>query len=112
MATSEAPERVQGEYGHSRTTLRHLGPTDSGRVFTADEDTPGRGHVVVISERMWRTRFQADSALVGQSIRLNGAPYTVIGVMPKTFDPLLDDSDLWIPEAFTPRNSPITTTII
>ena len=103
LATAEAPERVQGEMA-TRDYFAAFGVQPiAGRVFTADEDTPGRGQVVVISERLWRARFQADPAAVGQSIRLNGAPYTLIGVMAKTFDPLLDDSDLWIPEAFTPQ---------
>ncbi len=48
-----------------------------GRVFTADEDTPGRGQVVVVSERLWRTRLHADPAILGQSIQMNGVPYAV-----------------------------------
>ena len=73
----------------------------AGRVFTSDEDRPGHAQVVVISERLWRSHFHGDSAFVGQTIQLNGLPYTVIGVMPKSFDPMLDNSDLWVPAAYT-----------
>src|SRR4051794_34033264 len=57
----------------------------AGRGFTADEDRPGRGDVVVISERLWRERFAADPALVGRPVTINGEPYTVVGVMPADF---------------------------
>jgi putative ABC transport system permease protein len=73
----------------------------AGRVFTADEDKPGQPHVVVISERLWRTKLYADPSIVGQPIRINGLPTTVLGVMPRSFDPLLRSSDLWVPAAFS-----------
>ncbi len=101
LATSEAPERVQGEYATADYFSTFGVQPILGRVFTADEDKPGHGQVVVISERLWRTHLDADRAAVGRAIRVNGTTYTVVGVMPKTFDPLLDKSDLWFPEAFT-----------
>jgi putative ABC transport system permease protein len=103
LATQVAPERVQGEI----TTASYFATFGiqpmAGRVFTADEDKPGNSQVVVISERFWRARFHADSSMVGQALRLNGLLYTVIGVMPKTFDPLLEKTDLWVPAAYTPQ---------
>jgi putative ABC transport system permease protein len=101
LATSEAPERVQGEYATADYFSTFGVQPILGRVFTADEDKPGHGQVVVISERLWRTHLHADRAAVGRAIRVNGTTYNVVGVMPKTFDPLLDKSDLWFPEAFT-----------
>jgi putative ABC transport system permease protein len=101
MATSDAPERVQGAYATADYFATFGGQPVAGRVFAAEEDSPGRGQVAVISERLWRTRLHADAAVVGQPIHLNGMPYTVVGVMPKTFDPLLENDDVWIPEAFT-----------
>ena len=101
LATSEAPERVQGEYATADYFATFGVQPIAGRIFTADEDKPGHGQVVVISERLWRTHLHADRAVVGRALRINGMTYTVVGVMPKTFDPLLDKSDLWIPEAFT-----------
>ncbi len=101
LATAEAPERVQGEYATADYFSTFGVQPIAGRVFTADEDKPGHGQVVVISERLWRTHLHADRAVVGRALRVNGMTYTIVGVMPKTFDPLLDKSDLWIPEAFT-----------
>jgi len=101
LATEDMPERVDGELvTASYFEVAGVSPM-LGRVFTAAEDAPGRGQVVVLSERLWRTRLHADRNMVGQAIRINGIPYTVLGVMPKSFDPLLSRSDLWVPEAFT-----------
>jgi putative ABC transport system permease protein len=101
LATAEAPERVQGELATKDCFATFGIQPIAGRVFTADEDMPGHGQVVVISERLWRTRLHADPGLIGQSIRINGVSYTVVGIMPKTFDPLLKADDVWIPEGFT-----------
>ncbi len=105
LATTEAPERVQGEYATGDYFATFGVQPIEGRVFTADEDKPGHGQVVVISERLWRTHLHADGTVVGRTLRVNGVPYTIVGVMPRTFDPLLDESDLWIPEAFTARQA-------
>src|SRR5580700_1618323 len=51
-----------------------------GRTFAADEDQLGKNQVVILSHRAWQNRFGEDSNIVGGSIRLNGEPYTVIGV--------------------------------
>ena len=56
-----------------------------GRVFRADENEAGREHVVVLSDPLWRTRFGSDSGIVGRRITLDGATYTVVGVMPPGF---------------------------
>ncbi len=56
-----------------------------GRTFTDEEDHPGREREVILSYGLWRTRFAANPNILGQSIDLNGAPYTVIGVMPRDF---------------------------
>jgi len=101
LALREAPERVDGEYATGEYFATFGAQPIVGRVFTNDDDQPGRDQVVVIGERLWRTHFHADSSMVGQQLRINGMPYTVIGVMPKAFDPLLSKSDLWIPAAFT-----------
>jgi predicted permease len=58
-----------------------------GRVFATDEDQPGKDRVVVLAEGLWRRRFGGDPALVGREVRLNGEPYTVVGVLPRGFLP-------------------------
>ncbi|HEV2207087.1 MAG TPA: ABC transporter permease [Candidatus Acidoferrales bacterium] len=56
-----------------------------GRVFTSAEDRPGNEHEVILSYGLWRSRFGGDPAVLGRAIELNGAAYTVIGVMPPGF---------------------------
>ncbi len=56
-----------------------------GRAFTAEEDVPGKNNVVVLSHGMWQQRFAADRDIIGRSTTLNGAPATIIGVMPPGF---------------------------
>jgi putative ABC transport system permease protein len=94
------PERLQG-YQVSANLFPLLGATAAqGRTFTDEEDRPGANHVVVVSNELWRRRFNADPAIVGQSLRLNGEPYTVVGVMPADFR-YFTKTDMWTPLAFT-----------
>ncbi|MGB2634998.1 MAG: ABC transporter permease, partial [Candidatus Acidiferrum sp.] len=101
LATRESPQRVDGEIATASYFATFGVQPIAGRVFTNDEDQPGHSQVVVISERLWRTLFHADPGLLGQTLRMNGLLYTVVGIMPKTFDPLLEKSDVWIPASYT-----------
>jgi len=65
----------------------------AGRSFTPD-DEQGGGDVVVISNGLWQSRFGGEPGAIGSRIDLNGAPYTVVGVMPPTFR-FLFDADVW-----------------
>jgi predicted permease len=56
-----------------------------GRAYTFDEDQPGREHEVVLGDHLWREHFAADPGIVGRTIALNGAAYSVVGVMPAGF---------------------------
>ena len=57
-----------------------------GRLFTASEDMPGGGNVVLISEALWQRQFQRDPGIVGRSLRFNDRPRTIIGVVPASAD--------------------------
>jgi putative ABC transport system permease protein len=103
LATQEVPERVEGEMVTASYFATFGVRPIAGRVFRADEDKQGHAQVVIISERLWRNRLHADSMIVGQALHMNGLSYIVVGVMPRTFDPLLENSDVWIPAAYTPR---------
>ncbi|HEU0175713.1 MAG TPA: ABC transporter permease [Blastocatellia bacterium] len=70
-----------------------------GRVFTTEEDAPGKGHVALISDGLWRRRFGADPQILGRNVQLNGEPYTVIGVMPPNFDFPNPNIEVWAPLA-------------
>jgi putative ABC transport system permease protein len=75
-----------------------------GRTFAKDEDQPGKSQVVVLSHRLWETRFGADPGILGRTLTLSGKPCTVIGVLPAhgPFD--RSWSQLWLPLAFEPRD--------
>jgi predicted permease len=67
-----------------------------GRTFTAAEDRPRRGNVIVLSDGLWQRRFGSDPGTVGKSLTLGGEAYTVIGVLASgfTFDP---SPDVYLP---------------
>ena len=98
------PEQIDGEMV-SPEYFRALRVTPSiGRTFTAAEDKPeGAAQVAVLSDRLWRRRYAADPSLVGQSVRINDVPLTVVGIMPPGFSGLSDKSEIWIPRAMAPR---------
>jgi predicted permease len=56
-----------------------------GRNFLAQEDESGRGRVVILTYRFWRSRYHADPSVIGRTITLDGAPYVVVGVLPALF---------------------------
>src|SRR6185295_6294926 len=74
-----------------------------GRAFTDQEDTPGQGGVVILSDRLWRSRFGADVRVVGTDVTLNGRPFKIVGIMPPGFgfSPAAERAtpDLWSPIA-------------
>jgi putative ABC transport system permease protein len=65
----------------------------AGRTFLP-ADAAARRDAVVLSESFWRARFNADPAVVGSDLRLDGQPYTVVGVVPKEFQ-LLGRTSMW-----------------
>ncbi|HEY6386227.1 MAG TPA: ABC transporter permease [Candidatus Acidoferrum sp.] len=77
-----------------------------GRFFTQDEDVhPGASPYAVLSYNAWRSRFGADSAIAGKTIRLNRLPYTVLGVAPPDFHgtELFYWPEVWVPMMMQPR---------
>ena len=75
-----------------------------GRNFTAEEDKPNGPRVVLLSHDLWQRQFGGRPDVLGQSIPLDGAPHTVIGVMPANFRHPYR-ADVWVPLAaeFDPR---------
>lgn len=73
-----------------------------GRTFTAAEEVAGANHVVLLSDQLWRTRFGGERSALGTSMMLDGEPYTVIGVMPTSFD-FPHGAALWTPLSSRPR---------
>lgn len=56
-----------------------------GRAFTVAEAQPGHEHVAVLTWALWREQFGSDPGIVGRTVKLNGFPYTIVGVMPASF---------------------------
>ena len=103
LARDEGAERVVGVRATGGFFDVWGVPPALGRVFGAAEDEPGRDQVVVLSHRFWTRQFGADPAMLGRIITLDNRPYSVIGVMPASFDFTADGEALWIPIAFTPE---------
>src|SRR5207248_2286572 len=77
-----------------------------GRGFTPEEDEAGNDRVVILSDRLWRARFNGDPAILGKTITLDGITRTIVGVMPRGFT-FPAASQLWTPLALRldPGNS-------
>src|SRR5205814_1953093 len=98
------PEQLRGR-GVTPTFFDVLGVHPIvGRTFTDQEDRAG-AKVVVISYGLWQRRYGGDGAIVGRRLRLNDAPYDVVGVMPRNFVFRDREHDYWIPTSFTPENA-------
>jgi predicted permease len=71
-----------------------------GRTFLpGDETAPGANPVIVLSHRMWQRRFGGDPSVIGASLTVNGASYTVVGVTPPGFNGATvgEPTDFWVP---------------
>ena len=102
LAGDEAPpERFEGAFvTWNALTLLGVEPL-MGRVFEEGEDGIDAAPKIVLSERVWRNRFEADPDIVGTTIRANGAATEVIGVMPDPFGfPM--NADLWLSIPYDP----------
>jgi putative ABC transport system permease protein len=96
-----APDRVLGGY-ISASAFRLLGETVvRGRDFEPRDDRPGSEAVAILGYGVWQSRYDGDPSIVGRTIRVNGIPTSVIGVMPKGFR-FPTSVDLWQPIAMMP----------
>jgi putative ABC transport system permease protein len=101
LESQDTPERIVGEkVTGDYFRLSGVAPL-LGRAFSESEDLPGKDAVVVLSEQMWRARFQGDARILGRTIRLDGRPHEVIGVMPARFELADEEHRFWVPMAFT-----------
>ncbi|HTX42261.1 MAG TPA: ABC transporter permease [Acidobacteriaceae bacterium] len=102
--TGAVPEQVHGIHV-SEAYFRLFGaPVILGRTFTAQEDSPNGGHVVVISYGFWQRKFGGNPRIVGTTISLSNEAYTIVGVLRKSFviDPA---ADLWVPFQIDPNST-------
>jgi len=100
---SDAESVVAGAVGTDFFEVVRARPA-LGRVFLREEDAPDRGHVVILSDGFWKSRFGAATDVVGRTLKLDGEPYTIVGVMPARFSVTswaASARDLWVPLAYT-----------
>ena len=92
------PERLDGQRV-SASYFNVLGVLPAlGRNFAASDDLLKGPNVVILSDALWRRRFGSDNTVLGRQVTLDGDTYTVIGVMPKAFENVLDPAaELWSP---------------
>ncbi len=113
LAGEDKPERISGATV-TAGVLPLLGVSPiKGRFFEPEECTLGRDNVVIISARLWQRRFNSDPQIIGTKLLLNGKTFTVVGVMPASFDFPLQlfnlgngaqfggRAEIWQPLAFT-----------
>jgi len=107
LTRGSEPELIKGEFvTENYFDVLKVGAL-SGRTFTkAEGETPTP--VVVLSEHLWRTRFNSDPSIIGRQIPLNGLGFTVVGVAPKNFigTEVGLDRELWVPLAMQPVLNP------
>ena len=108
IATAATPEHIVGaEVSPGYFELLGVSPA-LGRVFTADEEQDGGANVLVLSDGFWRSHFGADRGVIGRTLRIDGGPHTIIGVMPPGFDPprfaWLGEQAFWRPFGPTESN--------
>jgi putative ABC transport system permease protein len=105
----DEPEQIRGATV-TASLLRALGVQPSrGRLFSDDEDRPGARNVVLISDVLWRRRFAANGAVLGQPIAIDSVPHEIVGVMPPGYAapppvvfrglPPAGRAELWLPLA-------------
>ena len=96
IATKTSSQRHLGAL-LSTETQRMVGAQPMlGRLFTADEDKFKCAPVIILSEHLWRGRFDSDPHIVGQVVRVDGYDTTIVGVLPDTFH-FPNNQDVWLP---------------
>jgi predicted permease len=98
-------QRIEGEYV-TPSYFRVLRVQPSlGRAFTEEEAVLGKEKVAVLSYGLWKDMFARDRNVLGRDVRLSGQLYRILGVMPEGFGAVGHDARLWVPFAFTPRQT-------
>lgn len=103
LVENDEPERLDGQQV-SADYFSVLGVFPlQGRNFVKDDDRFRGPNVVILSERLWRRRFGGDASIVGKQITLDESLYTVIGVMPRSFENVTSPTaELWAPLQYDP----------
>jgi predicted permease len=106
LSGGDRPEMISGlRMGQGMFELLGIPPM-LGRTFQSDDYQSGKDHVLVLSHKLWRRVFNGDPQIVGRQLQLSGESYTVVGVMPPTFQfpPFWSTrAEMWGPLELSPR---------
>jgi len=105
LGGAEAPERVTATWVTASTLPVLQVKPILGRSFTSDEDRPNSPTVVVISESVWRSRFNSAPDVIGKTLYVNSIARQIVGVMPERFVFPAADTRLWIPTRLDPNST-------
>jgi putative ABC transport system permease protein len=90
------PQRLEARYATSEFfPMLGIQPM-AGRSFRPEEDKPGAAPVVMLSHRLWQSRFGSDASVIGRTLLLDGKGYTLIGVLSNVFR-MAPTTDIWMP---------------
>jgi putative ABC transport system permease protein len=89
-----------------------------GRTFSPDADEAGHNHQAILTHALWRNRFNGDPNIIGRAIALDGSAYTVVGILPASFDfPTQEElnpiegskpkAEIFVPEVFQKEDLPV-----
>ncbi|TPG47382.1 FtsX-like permease family protein [Rhodanobacter glycinis] len=104
VADDGQPELVPALYADSGLLPTVGLPMWLGRGFSAEEDRPHGPPVVILGHGFWQRRYGGDASVIGRSLKVEGVPRTIIGVLPRGFAALGFDGDVMLPTAL-PANS-------
>ena len=102
VVSDGVPQRVEASYAdHDLLPTLGLHP-QLGRNFSANEDSPHGAKVVLLAHDYWKRHYAASPDAIGRSIKVEGVPHTIIGVLPKAFDAAGTGGEIVLPAALAP----------
>ncbi|HEY0923190.1 ABC transporter permease [Rheinheimera pacifica] len=118
MTLRDLPDTPQIQIGYATPGYMRMYqmPIQHGRAFTADEELGSHNAVAVLSEKTWRTYYNADPAMLGRRIRIGSTDFTVVGIADAAFsEPRFigpaRSNDVWLPWDFNPYNQMANTNL-
>lgn len=103
LSEGDRPERI--DQGRATPSLFPLLRAEAaqGRLFAEADGELGNERKVLLTDELWRRRFGATPDVLGRALRLDGEPFTVVGILPPGFGLPSQEAELWVPAAFTPE---------
>jgi putative ABC transport system permease protein len=102
LSGSGAPERlIGGQVTEDFFGMLKVQPV-AGRLFGSADFQSAQSNLALLSQRLWKRRFDRSADIIGQTIKLNGSLHTVIGIVPEAVEAVQERIDVWVPLIFTP----------